>query len=425
MAIVRLTKKLADSVAPKQKIEFYYDIELKGFSLKVHPSGEKRWCVEYRPGSGGRRSIKRRIVIGSNTAVTAEQARTSARKILAAVALGEDPAANRKSGREMPTFRDFAGRYLTEEADAKLKPRTVANYRIYLNKHASPVIGSLKLDQVKTPDVARLHRRIGITRPMTANRIVECIGSVYRYAKTCGLVDQDVNPASHIEAFREQRRERFLSTEELSRLGESIREAETVGIPWIIDMTKRNAKHIPKRRVTTIDQHAAAALRLLILTGARLREVLNLRWEYVDIERGLLFLPDSKTGRKTIVLNAPASLILAQLPRGSEFVIAGDDPAKPRHDLNRPWRLVARRAGLQSVRLHDLRHTHASFGAAAGLGLPIIGKLLGHAQPATTARYAHLDADPLRRASDRIGRDLASAMGDLNPNSFLRKEAKA
>ena len=224
------------------------------------------------------------------------------------------------------------------------------------------------------------------------------------------------NPAAHIEAFREQRRERFLTTDELANLGDAIREAETTGIPWEIDDAKPTAKHIPKEnRVTNIGPHAGAALRLLILTGARLREILGLKWDYVDLERGLLLLPDSKTGRKTIVLNAPAMKVLADLPRLGVYVIAsqssGAEKETPRADLNRPWRVVAKRAGLIGVRLHDLRHTHASIGAGAGLGLPIIGKLLGHAQATTTARYAHLDADPLRRASEQIGSKLAAAMG--------------
>jgi len=248
---------------------------------------------------------------------------------------------------------------------------------------------------------------------MTANRVVECIGSVYRYAATCGLVQHGHNPAAKIEAFREQRRERFLTSEELAQLGDAIREAETIGIPWEVDSKKPTAKHIPKKnRTTKIGSHAAAALRLLILTGARLREILELKWDYVDFDRGLLLLPDSKTGRKTIVLNAPAMAVLSELPRIGTYVIVGDGPDMPRHDLNRPWRLVSKRAGIDGVRLHDLRHTHASVGAGAGLGLPIIGKLLGHTQASTTQRYAHLDADPLRRASDRIANQIAAAMGE-------------
>jgi integrase len=412
MPVQKLTKRVVDGLKPKARRIIYYDSELTGFCLKVLPSGVKRWCVEYRPGARGRGVAKSRMVLGSTGALTPDQARAAARKALAAVALGEDPAASRTRAREMPRFREFAERYLAEEAVAKLKPRTVVNYRIYLRKHAAPRIGSMKLDAVTPSDIAKMHRHIGQTTPMTANRVVECIGSVYRYAATCGLVKRGHNPAGHTQAFREQRRERFLTSEELARLGDAIREAETAGTPWVVDEKKPTAKHIPKVRLTNIGPHAAAALRLLILTGARLREILSLKWEYVDVERGLLLLPDSKTGRKTIVLNAPALAVLSQLPRNGLYVIMGDDPEKARHDLNRPWRLVSKRAGLEGVRIHDLRHTHASFGAGAGLGLPIIGKLLGHTQSSTTQRYAHLDVDPLRRASEHIASKIADAMGE-------------
>ena len=148
----------------------------------------------------------------------------------------------------------------------------------------------------------------------------------------------------------------------------------------------------------------------MLLTGARLREILHLRWEHIDFERGLLLLPDSKTGKKTIVLNAPALEILTSIERAAEYVIAGEDPTKPRADLKRPWTIVQERAKLVDVRLHDLRHTFASIGASASLGLPIVGKLLGHTQSATTARYAHLESDPLRRASNSIGNQISAAL---------------
>ena len=414
MPVAKLTKRFVDAIETTNRRVVYYDSDLKGFGVKITPTGVKSWCVEYRPGGGGRGTAKRRMVLGSTGTLTPDQARSAARKILAAVALGEDPAALRSRAREMPTFLQFADRYLSEEAAAKLKPRSLVNYCIYLRKHAGALIGNLRLDRVTAGDVAKMHRRIGQTKPVTANRVVECVGSVYRYAATCGLVDRGFNPAAHIEAFREQRRERFLTSEELARLGEAIREAETTGIPWEVDESRPTAKHIAKEenRRTLIGPHAAAALRLLILTGARLREILNLRWEWVDLERGLLLLPDSKTGRKSIVLNAPAMAVLATLPRIGAYVIAGDNPEKPRADLNRPWRAIAKRAGLEGVRIHDLRHTHASIGAGAGLGLPIIGKLLGHSQSSTTARYAHLDADPLRSASEVIAGRIAAAMGE-------------
>ena len=193
------------------------------------------------------------------------------------------------------------------EAVSKLKPRTVVNYRICLHTHAAPVIGSIKLDMVTLSDIAKLHQRIGQTKPMTANRIIECIGSVYRYAATCGLVKRGHNPAAHVEAFREQRRERFLTSEELARLGDAIREAETTGIPWEVDGKKPTAKH------------AAAALRLLIFTGARLREILWLKWNYVDfastgccccrtarlVARPLCSMPRPWTGEHDPTLRAP------------------------------------------------------------------------------------------------------------------------
>lgn len=189
-----------------------------------------------------------------------------------------------------------------------------------------------------------------------------------------------------------------------------------MGLPWAVDEKKATAKHAPKEanRRTLIDPFASAAIRLLILTGARLREILKLKWQHVDLERGLLLLPDSKTGAKSIILNAPALAVLAGLKRIGSHVIAsqsaGTEGEKPRADLNRPWRSIAKRAGLAGLRIHDLRHTHASFGAGAGLGLPIIGKLLGHARASTTQRYAHLDTDPLRRASDAIGKQISAAL---------------
>jgi integrase len=230
-----------------------------------------------------------------------------------------------------------------------------------------------------------------------------------------------MNPARGVEKYKEQGRERYLSIDELERLGAAIREAETTGIEWDIDPAKKS-KHVPKgERRTVIGEHAASAIRLLLLTGCRLREILHLKWDNVDLERGMLFLPTSKTGKKAVVLNAPAMSVLANLTRVGGYVIAsntaGTADEKPRADLKRPWAVVSRRAGLEGVRLHDLRHNFAAFGAGGGMGLPIIGKLLGHTQAATTQRYAHLDADPLRRASNAIGTSIAAALGEGSGSS--------
>jgi integrase len=287
-----------------------------------------------------------------------------------------------------------------------------------LEKVVLPDLGSRKAEQVTTSDLAKLHAKMR-DRPYQANRMLEVVGSLYSFASKRKILTLAFNPARGIEQYPEKGRERYLTADELSRLGDAIREAETAGLPYEVDETKPTAKHAPQElhRRTKIGPHAAAAIRLLILTGARLREILHLKWVHVDFERGLLLLADSKTGKKAIVLNAPALNILANLPRVGAYVIAGQaagtDHDKPRADLNRPWRAIVKRANLNGLRIHDLRHTHASVGAGLGLGLPIIGKLLGHTQASTTARYAHLDADPLRRASEHIGSRLAAAMGEL------------
>ena len=306
---------------------------------------------------------------------------------------------------------ELADQFLREHVDAKRKPGTAATYRYVIESAVKPHVGSTKADKLTRNAVAKMHSALRET-PSWANRAVAVVSSMYTFAARVGLVQEGTNPARGIDRFAEQRQERFLTGKELERLGSAIREAETKGIPWDVDEKRPTAKHLANQasRFTKIGPFAAAAIRLLLFTGCRLREILHLKWEHVDLERGLLFLADSKTGRKTIVLNAPALAVLSDLRRIGSYVVPGDDADKPRADLKRPWAAVSKRAGLDGVRLHDLRHTYASFGAGGGLGLPIIGKLLGHTQAATTARYAHLDNDPLRRASEHIGGRIAAAL---------------
>jgi integrase len=218
------------------------------------------------------------------------------------------------------------------------------------------------------------------------------------------------------------------ASSELGRLGDALKQAETVGLPWSVNETKSTAKHVPKyaTRRTVLDPFAVAAIRLLILTGARFREILHARWEHVDFERGIIHLPDSKTGAKPIYLSAAAQAVLIKLPRMADnpYVIAGMRRGQPRADLKKPWSAVTKFAGLDGVRIHDLRHSFASFGAGASLGLPIIGKLLGHAQASTTHRYAHLDADPMRRAVETIGATISAAMEGEAKGSVISMPVK-
>ena len=415
MPKAKLTKRVVDAAIPKQQRYVIYDTVLSGFGLRVYPSGRKSWIFDYRPGDGGRNTPKKRITIGRAEDFTPAQARKIAEGYKAKVRMGIDPQAEKMAARKSLTVAELAEIFLKAHVAPKRKASTYALYEDILTRLVVPKIGRLKAKDVKRTDIARLHLEYR-DNPYQANRMLAVISSMYGFAGKQGLVSEDCNPARKIERYKEKGRERFLSVEELERLGAAIRKAETEGIDWQINPNGK-MKHVPKRRrKTVIDQHAAAALRLLIFTGARVGEILNLKWEHVDFERGLLLLPDSKSGKKTIVLNAPALEVLVNLPRIGSYVIAGETAGqkdeKPRKDLKRPWKAVRQEAGLEDLRLHDLRHNFAAFGAGGGLGLPIIGKLLGHKQPQTTARYAHLDADPLRKAANAIGERLVHAMGE-------------
>ncbi|MBU0583100.1 MAG: tyrosine-type recombinase/integrase [Alphaproteobacteria bacterium] len=392
-----------------------FDSEIRGFGLRVFPTGKKSWVFEYKSGAGGRRAATKRITIGRADEFTPDEARKIADRFRSMVKIGQDPQADKASERSAVSVRELAEQFLIKHVKPKRKGSTFLYYQDILNRIVLPAIGSRKAKDISRAQIAKIHLDWSHT-PFQANRTMAVVASMYSFGAKNGLVPEGWNPALRIEKYVESRRERFLSDDELERIGSAIREAETVGTPWNIDPAK-NTKHVPRTiQSTVIGEHAAAALRLLLFTGARVGEVLNLKWSHVDFGRGLLLLPDSKTGRKTIVLNGPALDVLVKLTKVGTFVIAGDGAAgkseKPRSDLKRPWMMVRKRAGLDGLRLHDLRHNFASFGVGGGMGLPIIGKLLGHTQASTTERYAHLDADPLRRASNAIASTIASAMGE-------------
>ncbi|MGX4804361.1 tyrosine-type recombinase/integrase [Bradyrhizobium guangdongense] len=413
MPKIKIGLQSVKALGPVAKPTIYYDDDLTGFGLKVLPSGVRSWIIEYRPGAGGRGVAPRRMVIGTPKTLTPEQARKRAKDLLAEVVHGADPAASRKEERQAHTVKELVDAYMAAHVRPKRKTSTANLYGLYAEKHIEPALGAKKAPLLSRSDVARFHNRVGENNPVTANRLLALISAAYAYGIDKKLLPKGTeNPAVGIEKFAEQSRERFLTDDELARLGESIRLAETEGIP----RPASNSKHAPKVPIK-IDQHAAAAIRLLIFTGARLREVLHLRWDEVDLQRGLLFLGDSKTGAKTIVLNAAAAAIVENIKRMGTYVIAGQSDDKPRADLKRPWDLISTHAGLGGLRIHDLRHSYASVGVGDSLGLPIVGKLLGHRNARTTERYAHLAVDPLRRAANTIGEKIAAAMGENTAES--------
>ena len=414
MATVKITKRTVDAVTAKPMRYTIFDSAIPGFGLRVYPSGKKSWVFEYRPGEGGRRTAKKRITIGNTRDFTPDRARKLADDLRSRVKTGSDPQGEKGLDRKAMTVEELSAEFLASHVLKKRKPSTAAHYSDIINRLIVPAIGKTKAKDLKRPDLARLHLANSRT-PFQANRILATVGSMFSFGAKHGLVPDGLNPGKGIERFAERGSERFLSVIELEALGTAIRAAETTGVAWHIRPDGKT-KHVPKmNQKTNIDQFAAGAIRLLIFTGARLREILHLEWKEVDLERGLLLLADSKTGKKTIVLNAPAIAVLASLPRIGRYAIAGEsagtDKERPRSDLKRPWAMVLRQAGLTRIRIHDLRHTFAAFGAGGGLGLPIIGKLLGHANQSTTQRYAHLDADPVRKAANAIGIKLSLAMG--------------
>jgi integrase len=398
----RITKTTVDRLKPGATA---WDSDVRGFCVRKQRR-DAVYALKYRV--GGKQRLYTIGLHGSPW--TVEKARTEAVRLRGAIADGVDPALLREAMREAPSFDAFADRYLDEVSDTHKKASTAREDRRMLKLHVRPRFEGRKIAELDRGDIARLHAAMK-SKPVMANRVVALLSHMFNFAMEKGVRPEGPNPCQRVKKYAEQSHERFLSIEELGRLGAAIAEAETTGIRWNPDPAKK-VKHAPKteNRVIKIDQFAAATLRLLLFTGARFREVLHLKWEHVDFDRGLLLLPDSKTGKKAIVLNAPALAVLNGLDHVGEYVIAGEKLDKPRSDLKRPWNLVRRAAGLESLRIHDLRHTYASFGAGGGLGLPIIGKLLGHSQAATTNRYAHLDSDPLKRASETIAGQIAAAM---------------
>ena len=375
-----LTKTLVERIQPIDRDIFEWDDRLKGFGVRVKPSGVRSYVVQYR----NRHGRSRRITIGRHGRWTAEEARKHARLLLAQVDRGEDPVEDKMVARKASTVREFAERYMTDYAPGKKKASSIETDEINLRLHILPAIGNLPIKALTRVDVVRLHQSMKNT-PVGANRTICLVSHMMNVAEAWGLRPDGTNPCRHVEKYKEVKRERYLSADELARLGDAL-----------------SVDELPA---------AIAAIRLLILTGCRRGEILTLRWEYVDLKAECLRLPDSKTGSKVVHLNAPALAVLRDLgPMESGWVIEGAKPGAHLVNLKKPWYRVRKAAGLEDVRIHDLRHSYASVAAGLGEGLHVIGKLLGHSQAQTTHRYAHLAVDPIKAANERVGSALAGMM---------------
>jgi integrase len=411
----KITKRVVDGVVPSHATYLVRDSEVKGFVLVVTPAGAKSYAVDYRAGSG-RGSPKRRLTIGKHGSPwTPEMARTEAKRLLAEVAAGRDPAIARQQERDALTFGDLIDLYLAEGVSHK-KTSTLKADRGRIEHHLRPLLGKMRSDRLGRAEIERM--RDAVVAGKTAQKItsgerrrrgsvavggrgvaaqcVALVSSIYAFVIERGLATE--NPARGVKKASVRKVERFLSEAEIAGLAEAL-DAETA----------RSGNPYP-----------STAIKLLLLTGCRRGEIVNLCWGHVDFEHNCLRLSDSKSGAKVVYLNPPARLLFEELPRiaGNPRVIPGLRTVSGSASIQNTWNRARNAAGLAGVRLHDLRHSFASIGAAGGLSLPVIGALLGHKHATTTARYAHLSADPLRAANDVVGAKIAAAMV-RKPDAFI------
>lgn len=387
----KLTVRSVEAIKPGSADVIVWDSELAGFGCKVTPKSKRSYFLYYRTKEGQ----QRRPTIGVHGPIRPEAARETARRWLAEVAQGRDPSQTRTLDRAAPTVRELCGRYMAEHAETRKKESSIRNDRRLIDTHVLPAIGTKKVASVTRADVAALHHALRAT-PYEANRMLAMASKMFSLAERWGLRPDNSNPAKNIDRYREEKRERYLTSAEVARLWQ------------VLNSDAAAAKASPS---------AIAAIKLLMLTGRRLNEVLGLKWAWVDLDAKLLRLPDTKNGALLVSLGDAAVAVLADLKasgRDDTYVIAGQRKGAPLVNLQKPWRALRALAGLDDVRIHDLRHTFASIGAGMGMSLHMLGRLLGHTQAATTSRYAHLAQDPVRTAADAIGAELMRLSGAPN-----------
>lgn len=427
--VTRISKRTVDAAKPEADTYRLWDSELKGFGLKVSPRGVKTYFVWYRVGEG-RTAQRREFTLGRHGVLEPEAARTEAIEALGAARRKEDPQAARVRARGELDIAALCDRYLKEGIGTK-KESTLRADRSRIAAHIKPLLGKRPVSSVTTSDVARFMREVAAGKTAadikpsvaalrasgvkgkalakadrrrlrdssarggkgTATRTVGLLGAVFAFAVREGM--RTANPVRGVTRYKDRQSQRFLSSAELARLTTALTQAEAQGA----------------------NAHGLAVIRLLTLTGARKGEIEGLEWSAVDFERSCLTLADSKTGARVIPLGAAALQALQRLPRtpGSRYVFPADgDIGKHYVGTPRVWQKVRRAAGLDDVRLHDLRHTFASFGAAGGLSLPLIAAILGHRDVKTTQQYAHLADSPVKAAADRTAATIAGAMNGVS-----------
>jgi integrase len=373
---MRLTDAICRKLAPPEKgNRIHYDGY--GFGLRVTAAGAKSFVLSYRTREGR----PRRLTIGDFGPWSLSAARAEAAELRRRIDQGGDPLGERQDERAAETVADLADRFLAEHGP-RLRAKTLLDYRRMIDRHVRPALGRHKVKAVTFADVDRLHRRISETAPYQANRCLAVLSKMFALAIRWRM--RADNPCKDIARNKEHGRERYLSEDELARLLAAL------------DGYR--------------DQRTAAIFKLLLLTGSRRGEVLSMRWEDLDLRSGAWTKPHTRTKQKqrhVVPLSAAARAVLAELatekdPSGFIFP-AGRGASGPMRTVEKPWRTICQAAGITGLRTHDLRHNFAAQLASGGVGLYVIGGLLGHRKPSTTARYSHLTDAALREATERVG----------------------
>jgi integrase len=416
---MKLTDKVARSLAPPtdRHERITYDggfrDAIAGFGIRVtrasekHPAGSRSFVFNYKVRGTG---VERRMTLGSFPSWSADQAREEAKRLRRLVEQDRDPMAERQAAREAPTMDEAFDRYGAEHAPTK---RTGEADKAAIEKWLRPALGRMKVDDVTHDDVKAVHADITAKgSPITANRTVALLSKVFSLALTWQVVTEagkqpwrspaKGNPARGIRRNVENRRTRYLEGDEMVRL---------------------------LRVLAGRKDLSALAVRLALLTGARRGEILGATWEQFDLKRGRWWKPASSTKQQRdhiLPLSAPARQLLAEMRaeaerraakvglkvKDADFVFPSRGGADtPQRQLKRAWKTICEAAGLEDFHYHDLRHSHASLLVSGGSSLPLIGSLLGHSNPQTTQRYAHLLDDPQRKAVERLGAEVEAAEG--------------
>jgi len=431
--MTKLTKRSVDALKPRDRDHVAWDDQQKGFGARVWPSGKITFIFKYRVG-GGRAGTIRKPTIGTYGAMTVDQARNIAQDWSAEVRKGGDPAGARAIQRSGQTMAHLCDRYIKEYANQYKKSSSIRDDRRMIAKRIRPALGNRKVAEVTRADIMRIHGNLKDT-PYEANRVLSLLSKAFNLAERWDMRPDGSNPCRHVDRYKEEKKERYLNPAELKSMADTLAQAELEN---------------------TESPYVVAALRLLLFTGCRRSEILNLTWGEVDFDNARLNLKDSKTGAKIVFLSAPALEVLSSIPRvkGNPYVIVGQRKGAPLVNIAKPWSRIRKNAslrlwaedpatssfldglaaelahkpsyeecveaaardgveiptGIVDIRLHDIRHTFASAGTVAGFSLPMIGKMLGHTNTATTARYAHLAADPVRQATETVAGQIAAAM---------------